>query len=359
MLHLKDVKNTLENAKDSISNAQPETVFAVVFFVFFLLELIFSFLFEGSALASSRITKDNVDGWVSGPTAAAASASQTKRRESPQNHSDHQHFWDKSKEGWFWYKDDIIPDEEEDDEDVAEAPKERKEEEPPSEITHEYLNSLTASQLRELGEQAMEVAVSLPTRENVFRYQFIQKFMVDRSETFAKTWVVNLLEHPELVGRERSSVSSASRTVFHNTLMGQNKEAIQDLSETAALIHFYDPQCPFCEKMKPILNLFEKKHNWFIKRININEEPDLALSFGVESVPDTWIIYKNPNDLPFYYRVRAGFTSKDELEEAILFLYQNIIMNPEINAEGPGKGTSGNIKPISSGVPNRPLEYVK
>jgi len=111
--------------------------------------------------------------------------------------------------------------------------------------------------------------------------------------------------------------------------------------------------------MQPILNSFEREHGWYIKRINITEENDLALSFGVESVPDMWVVYKNPDNSPFYYRVRSGFLSKAELESSILFVYQNVIVNPEINKEGPGILASENANGIASGVPNMPREFVR
>jgi len=252
-------------------------------------------------------------------------------------------YWDKSKEGWFWYEKYLEEKKRKEEEKKKETEQEKTKTVKPQEINKKYLDSLTASELRDLGEQAKELAVGSPTRENVFRYAFIQKYMVAKSEQFAKTWQVVLLEHPEISEKENISPSEASRPMYITGLFDEARNNIRDLSETAALLFFYDPECPYCEREEYALKAFEDKNKWHVQKINIKTNPDLAKHFGVEEVPDMWVIYKNPDESPFYYRVRSGYTSTTELEKAISFMYENVILNPEINKNGPGK-KEGNEK---------------
>jgi len=273
-------------------------------------------------------------------------------------------YWDKSREGWFWYEkilEERRKKEEERSRKEEEARPESPKAQPPprQEITREYLDTLSVPDLRDLGDRAREIAVGQPTRENVFRYVYVQKYMVEKSEMFAKAWQVVLLEHPEMSDKETRGGSESSRPLVRDALNLSAKKRVAELSDNAALLFFFDPDCPYCQREERILVWFEEKNNWYIKRINIRDNPDLAERFGVEEVPDMWILYKNPDGSPFYYRVRAGYLTLDEIEESISFLYEHVIMNPEINKNGPGKDKQKTEQVVASGMSTRVKERVK
>lgn len=52
------------------------------------------------------------------------------------------------------------------------------------------------------------------------------------------------------------------------------------------LLDFYADWCGPCQMLKPILEEFEKAHSEIkVKRVNIDEEEDLASQYGISSIP--------------------------------------------------------------------------
>lgn len=52
------------------------------------------------------------------------------------------------------------------------------------------------------------------------------------------------------------------------------------------LLDFYADWCGPCQMLKPILEEFEKSHPEIkVKRVNIDEEEDLASQYGISSIP--------------------------------------------------------------------------
>lgn len=248
-------------------------------------------------------------------------------------------YWQESRKGWFWYEREL-------EKKKAEAKRRRKE---PREVevkpavpaipevggrkllTNEYLDSMSVEELRDLAEQSKKIAVAKPTKENVHRYVYIQKFMSDKSERFAKVWQVVLLEHPELGELRDASASESGRAYARGDFEDKIKNLINGIADNAALIVFCDPANKYCERQEILISMFEQNHGWFVKRVNTAENTELASTFQVENTPDIWLVYRNQDDTPFYHRIANGFVSLQEIEEKILFVWENVITNPISN----------------------------
>lgn len=61
---------------------------------------------------------------------------------------------------------------------------------------------------------------------------------------------------------------------------------MEDIKRGYKLIQFYATWCAPCRRLKATIDLIEKKNEELtIERVDIDSNPDLALQFGVRSIP--------------------------------------------------------------------------
>ncbi len=64
-------------------------------------------------------------------------------------------------------------------------------------------------------------------------------------------------------------------------------------SEKTVLLDFYADWCGPCRMVSPIVDeIAEENSQYFVGKINVDEEPELANEFGVMSIP-TLVVLKN------------------------------------------------------------------
>ena len=84
-------------------------------------------------------------------------------------------------------------------------------------------------------------------------------------------------------------------------------------SEKTVLIDFYADWCGPCQMLSPIVKkVAEENEDIKVVKLNIDEEQDLAIEYGVMSIP-TLVVVKNGQEVN---RV-IGLVSKSEVEELI------------------------------------------
>ena len=68
-------------------------------------------------------------------------------------------------------------------------------------------------------------------------------------------------------------------------------------SESTVLLDFYADWCGPCRMVGPIVEeIANERSDIIVAKINVDEEPELALKFGVVSIP-TLVVMKNGNVL--------------------------------------------------------------
>ncbi len=91
-------------------------------------------------------------------------------------------------------------------------------------------------------------------------------------------------------------------------LKGENFKNL--IREGSYLIDFYAEWCGPCKMLSPILEELDSKTS--IIKIDVDMHPDLAMEYGIMSVP-TLLYIKNGKTL----KQTTGFQSKEMLEENI------------------------------------------
>lgn len=84
--------------------------------------------------------------------------------------------------------------------------------------------------------------------------------------------------------------------------------------EKLVLVDFFATWCGPCKMLAPILSQIAEENKDKIKvgKINVDEQGDLALKYGISSIP-TLILFKNGKAI----KTSIGFKSKEEIEQML------------------------------------------
>lgn len=91
------------------------------------------------------------------------------------------------------------------------------------------------------------------------------------------------------------------------------EEEVLQASKTV-VVDFWAPWCGPCRMFAPVLSEFaaEYTESFTVGKVNVEEEIELALRYGVKSIP-TIIVFKNGKIIAS----ETGFLSKEELLELV------------------------------------------
>lgn len=235
-------------------------------------------------------------------------------------------FFNQQAEGWHWYE--TLPVEEE-----KEEEREQSESSQGSSATAsskpKTSTELVKSYRKELENRLNQAWVN-PTPRNLKAYQEMQQDMMNRSETFSKTWMQVLYENPSLDHTLIAPVNQKARHVYLDEEKRQVHETIKALSQTYGLFFFFSGNCAYCHQFAPIVKMFSERYGWEVMAISMDggevkefrdAQPDNGLftAWKGEVLPSLYAV--NPNTghvLPVAY----GLTSLDQMEERIMTLME-------------------------------------
>jgi conjugal transfer pilus assembly protein TraF len=65
----------------------------------------------------------------------------------------------------------------------------------------------------------------------------------------------------------------------------QKSETLKAYSDRYGLIYFFSPQCPYCQKFKPLLDEFIEQYGFEVEYVDVTLEPELSEAFGITATP--------------------------------------------------------------------------
>lgn len=94
-----------------------------------------------------------------------------------------------------------------------------------------------------------------------------------------------------------------------------NTEVINQSATKPVLVYFYAPWCSHCQKFTPELERIASEYNLVLAKVNVDQNPNLTQSYGVQSFPNVQLFN---NGL-----VTDGFSGALSLPSILDFFYQN------------------------------------
>ena len=214
---------------------------------------------------------------------------------------------DEHAQGWAWYED---PEK-----------KEQKQNDTPQGSSAEQM-----TQVRKRIDEKLSQAMLEPTEENVRSYIEEQKYWVDRSAEFAKTWTRLVLNHPDLDETIQFPVSQYGIQVEKEILREQKYSLISQLSKDHGMFFFYEGGNKHSQAFSQIVREFVKRHGWNVLAVSVdgkhldgfpNTKPDTGVSkkLGINTFPSLIIVNPRTDKIS---PVAFGMISLDQIEDNIV-----------------------------------------
>ena len=237
-------------------------------------------------------------------------------------------FYDRKSEGWFWYEPEPEPELEQEEklpEPVATAPQEAESKEETKEVV------VNVAWLRDNLPKLRDAAIDDPTYDNVRRYFYAQRVMMDKASKFASvSQEVSKFEVPldETLRRPENQTALYDSKLFAKQ---HRSGLLKELSEQVGLFFFYSSNCSYCMKQAPLLKRFSKETGLEVLAVSLDgrplpndEFPDYVTDPGtlreklrVMVTPTIYLVKKDGSE---FHNIAAGLTAPDELMRRAIML---------------------------------------
>ena len=173
--------------------------------------------------------------------------------------------------------------------------------------------------MRELINQALSFAQQNPRDEDrMLTYLKLQGVAMRRAKLFQESWSAAILKYPVLDSTVDRSPTLAATTAEVVAEREDRTRAIISMRDDMGLLYFYSPDCRYCQEQTSILASFVEKWGWKkIQAINIYDSPQAAQRYGVQSVPDIWVV-GNVQGETMQRRLKTGRAEHSDLERGLL-----------------------------------------
>lgn len=174
-------------------------------------------------------------------------------------------FYQRDAEGWFWYVD---PERDEEEEEAPPPPAP-----PSSEPSKSGPPALSSAWMRENLPKYRDLAIDNPTTENVAAYYYLQRYMLDKSERFARVSNLVVSSDPFLDENTRRPIASFASMAANRSAKENQVAVLKELAGQAGLWFFFHSECSFCEQQAPILEMMERIYGFTVKAVSLDGKP--------------------------------------------------------------------------------------
>ncbi len=243
-------------------------------------------------------------------------------------------FYNRKSEGWFWYEPEPEPEPEikvEPKKELVKSSETKKEAEPKKDTTQNKEVVVNVEWLRKNLPKLRDSAIDNPTYENVRRYFYAQRIMMDKSSKFASVaQLVSKFEVPldETLRRPENQMALIDQKV---SAKKNRSDLVKQLADKVGFFFFFSSTCTYCMKQAPMLQRLQRDTGIDILAISLdgrplpnNEFPDYVTDPGtlkqklqVMVTPTIYLVTKDGSE---FHNLAAGLTAPDELMRRTIML---------------------------------------
>lgn len=224
-------------------------------------------------------------------------------------------YYDRAKEGWFWYEDPPAKVEPEDPKKETAPPVKQAHPVPKMEnYTMDDLWNMHPDDFQALLKDFQKKAVQYPTEQNVVEYYTMQDIARRKSAAYANVAGYVTQKYTSFDMNSTNPTVTPGRIAKTQMQSSEIQTTIASAQGDHALLFFTQQGCSFCDKQKNILKFFNDKYGWPIKELDIRANPDVAARFNITTTPTLLLIGKGKDN---YLPVSVGVASLDTIEQKL------------------------------------------
>lgn len=263
-------------------------------------------------------------------------------------------------EGWFWYEREPVP------------PEPEKEQLPPPVVVvpraqpeKPRVQPLSVEWFQNEYLKVMSAAIDKPTEDNVRRYRYATRVMLDKASNFAHVFERESLLDTFLDESVRMPFTSYARSSTERLTEAQRREATDAIAKKAGLWIFMDDSCPFCQIQYPVVARVVKARGftatyitpdgkrpaWMDPAADVRKDTGQSEHLSLSVLPAIALVIP-PDRINV---ITQGMLAADQLEERILFAadYEGLLTGTQVAGAFPerkGLLTPDDINALGAGI---------
>jgi conjugal transfer pilus assembly protein TraF len=205
-------------------------------------------------------------------------------------------------------------------------------------IPFHKLDEMSTEEIKRLLDITRNISTGRPNKEFVKKYAAVQKFWVDKSENFAKSWSVANLENPDELLYNDIGWTSRDRVNLKKKKVKEDKKFFEKIKSRAGYIVIIEDKSDtgllqdtklLYEKVKSQTGLDYLIYDYY----EVSETLKRQLKIKLETLPENILLYVNNKNKKIYKRVVQGFSASTKIVNNTKFIFENAILEKDKNPE--------------------------
>lgn len=216
-------------------------------------------------------------------------------------------YFDKSKEGWFYYQDPITEDDnrsKEDEQFVASMP--------------EDFTTMSAEEFKKAEEKVRAIAVMKPTQTNIMTWKRMVKFSTDQSRLFTTNYrVASIMDD----SYDNTDIGSGGFSQNNMKAVQKERQKAKYLTENVVFVTFVQDGNGLLAKKQIMANMDLKRDYGVDSRVFATEDyQDAVKELGIRDDVENFVFYK---DTKKWQRIRRGLIDAQSYVNDFMFFEEH------------------------------------